>query len=175
MESKVKVLGHPLHPMLIPFPLGLLGMAVVFDLIHLLFDFDGLARAAYYMIAAGFIAGLVAALPGLIDWMAIPKGTRAAAVGLQHMIVNVTVLILFGISWLLRRDDVTDPGALAYILSFAGGGLAMVGGWFGGELVDRMGVAVDRGAHLNSPSSLSGRPADEGAREVVGQTGRAGD
>ena len=175
MESKVKVLGHPVHPMLIPFPLGLLGTAVVFDLIHLLFDFDGLARAAYYMIAAGIIGGLIAAVPGLIDWLAIPKGTRAHAIGLQHLIVNDTVLILFAISWFIRRDDVTDPGALAYILSFAGSGLATLGGWLGGELVDRMGVAVDRGAHLNSPSSLSGRPASEGARDVVGQTGQAAD
>lgn len=159
MESKVRILGHPAHPMLVTFPLGLLGTAVVFDLIHLLFDFDGLARAAYYMIAAGIIGGLIAALPGLVDWLAIPKSTRAHAVGLRHLIVNDTMLILFAVSWFLRRDDVTSPGALAYILSFAAGGLAALGGWLGGELVDRLGVGVDPGANLNAPSSLSGRPA----------------
>jgi hypothetical protein len=48
-----------------------------------------------------------------------------------------------------------------------------VTGWLGGELVDRMGVGVDRGAHLNSPSSLSDRPATDGATEITGQRGSA--
>ena len=63
MESKAKLLGHPIHPMLIPFPLGVLGMAVLFDLIALIKgDWDSLARGAFYMIAAGVIAGLLAAM-----------------------------------------------------------------------------------------------------------------
>jgi uncharacterized membrane protein len=61
MESKAKLLGHPIHPMLIVFPLGLLGMAVVFDLIaSIAGDWGELARAAWYMIAAGIIAGWLA-------------------------------------------------------------------------------------------------------------------
>lgn len=173
MESKAKLLGHPIHPMLIPFPLGLLATALVFDLIHVIFDQDNLARAAYYMIAAGIISGLLAAVFGLIDWMAIPNGTRAKSVGIQHMGGNVVVLALFGLAWLLRRDDPHNPGALPIILEVAGGGLAAVTGWLGGELVDRMGVGVDHGAHLNSPSSLRDRPASEGAATVTGQRGRS--
>jgi uncharacterized membrane protein len=173
MESKAKLLGHPIHTMLIPFPLGLLATAVVFDLIHLIFDQEALARAAYYMIAAGIISGLLAAVFGLIDWSAIPAGTRAKSVGVQHMGGNVVVLALFGLAWLLRRDDPHDPGAFPIILELAGGALAAVTGWLGGELVDRMGVGVDCGAHLNSPSSLSDRPASEGATTVTGQRGRS--
>jgi uncharacterized membrane protein len=67
MESRAKLFGHPIHPMLIPFPLGLLATALIFDLIHLLFDEASLTRAAYYMIAAGIIGGLLAAVFGLID------------------------------------------------------------------------------------------------------------
>jgi uncharacterized membrane protein len=64
MESKAKLFGHPVHPILIPFPLGLLGTAVFFDLIAMFNDSDNLARAAYYMIGAGIITGLLAAVPG---------------------------------------------------------------------------------------------------------------
>ena len=171
MESKAKLLGHPIHTMLIPFPLGLLATALIFDLIHVVFDQEALARAAWYMIAAGVIGGLIAAVFGTIDWMAIPEGTRAKRIGVQRMSGNVVVLALFGLAWLLRRDDPHDPGAFAIVLELAGGGLAAVTGWLGGELVDRMGVGVDRGAHLNSPSSLSDRPASESATEVIGQRG----
>lgn len=173
MESKAKLLGHPIHTMLIPFPLGLLATALIFDLIHVIFDQEALAQAAYYMIAAGIISGLIAAIFGFIDWMAIPNDTRAKSVGVQHMGGNIVVLALFGLAWLLRRDDPNDPGAFPFILELAGGGLAAVTGWLGGELVDRMGVGVDRGAHLNSPSSLGDRPASEGATTGTGQRGNA--
>lgn len=62
-------------------------------------------------------------------------------------------------SWLVRGDARTDPSGLAFGLSFAGGGLAMLTGWLGGELVARLSVGIDDGAHLNAPSSLSGLPA----------------
>jgi hypothetical protein len=60
---------------------------------------------------------------------------------------------------MLRRDDPSAPGVLAYLLSFAAFGLAGITGWLGGELVDRLSIGVDEGAHPNAPSSLSGRPA----------------
>ena len=77
MESKAKLLGHPIHPMLIPFPLGLLGTAVLFDPIALIGgDWESLARTAFSMIAAGIIGGLLAAVFGAIDWLAIPCVAR---------------------------------------------------------------------------------------------------
>lgn len=154
MESKVKALGHPVHPMLIVFPLGLLATAVVFDILYLITDRSGFTVAAGYAIAAGIIGGLVAAVPGLIDWLAIPAGTRAKRIGALHGLGNVVVLLLFAISWLLRVNDGWDPDAFAIVLGFAGLALAGVTGWLGGELVDRLGVGVDQDANLNAPSSL---------------------
>jgi uncharacterized membrane protein len=113
------------------------------------------------MIAAGVGGGLAAAVFGLIDLLAIPPGTRAQTIGLWHGGGNVVAMILFGVSWLLRRNAPTSPDTIAIILSFAGAGLSLLTGWLGGELVERLGVGVDDGAHLNSPSSLSGRPASE--------------
>ena len=167
MESKAKLFGHPIHQMLIPFPLGLLGMAVIFDLIDAVADEPELARAAYYMIAAGIITGLLAAVFGAIDWAAIPSGTRAKRVATVHGLGNVVIVVAFAIAWLLRRDEPHDPAASSLVLEVAGLLGALVTGWLGGELVDRLGVGVDRGAHLDAPNSLSGQPASQGATDLA--------
>jgi uncharacterized membrane protein len=167
LESKTKVFGHPIHPILIVFPLGLLATSVVFDVIGLVSRGRNWHGVSFYLIGAGVIGGLVVAVFGFIDWLAIPRRTRAKAIGLWHGLGNVIVAALFGISWLIRRELPESPAALAYVLSFAGAALAAVTGWSGGELVDRMGVGVDRGAHLDAPSSLSGRPAHENTDEAL--------
>lgn len=156
MESKAKLLGHPIHQMLIAFPLGVLGMSLFFDLIALFAQKPKLFEASFYMIAAGVISGLLAAVFGLIDFLAIPGGTRARRIGLLHGGGNVIVVAIFALSWWLRRGDPSAPGTLPVIISALGVCLASVTGWLGGELVDRLGVGVDDGAHLDAPSSLSG-------------------
>lgn len=157
MESRAKLLGHPIHQMLIVFPLGLLAMAVIFDILAIWMQQAQFAEVAYWMIAAGVISGLVAAPFGTIDWLAIPSGTRAKRIGAVHGLGNVVVVALFGLSWLLRTDAPATPGTFALLLSFAGGLLALVTGWLGGELVDRLAVGVDEGAHVDAPSSLTSR------------------
>jgi uncharacterized membrane protein len=159
MESKAKFLGHPIHQMLIPFPLGVLGMSFIFDVISLIAGRSALFMAVYYMIAAGVVSGLLAAVFGLIDFLAIPQGTRAKRIGALHGIGNVVVVVLFAGSWLVRGGDPTSPPILAIALSAAGMLLAGLTGWLGGELVDRLSIGVDDGAHVNAPSSLFGRPA----------------
>jgi uncharacterized membrane protein len=155
MESKVKALGHGVHPMLIVFPLGLLATAVAFDILELITGNSDFYVASAYTIAAGVVGGLVAAVFGLLDWLAIPTGTRARQVGLWHGAGNVVVVLAFAVSWLLRATaDNWDAGALAVILGFAGLAVAGVTGWLGGELVQRLGVGVHEGAGLNAPSSL---------------------
>jgi uncharacterized membrane protein len=163
MESKVKLLGHPVHPMLIVFPLGLLATSLIFDVIGLISGNHLWHEMAFWLIAAGIIGGLLAALFGLIDWMVIPSGTRAKNIGLLHGSGNVIIVVLFAISWWLRYDDPRNPGSLPIILSVIAVALALITGWLGGELVDRLGVGVDEGAHLNAPSSLSDRPASQDA------------
>ena len=111
------------------------------------------------MIAAGVISGLVAAPFGLVDWLAIPSGTRAKRIGALHGVGNLVVLVLYAASWWMRRAAPQDPVTVAYVLSFAGGVLALFTGWLGGELVDRLAVGVDPGAHVDAPSSLRSRRA----------------
>ena len=151
----MKFLGHPVHQMLVVFPLGLLATAVMFDLIYLAGGGTTMAVVSYWMIAAGIIGGLIAAPFGWLDWFGIPTGTRAKAIGLWHGVGNVVVLLLFASSWLIRRELPERPDVIALTLSFMGAGLALITGWLGGELVDRLGIGVDEGAHPNAPSSLS--------------------
>jgi uncharacterized membrane protein len=157
MESRAKLLGHPIHQMLIVFPLGLLAMAVIFDLFAIGFSNGYWSEIAYWMIAAGLVTGLIAAPFGLIDWLAIPAGTRAKRIGALHGGGNLIVVVLFAGSWWLRGETPRNPTALALGLSFVAGALALVTGWLGGELVDRLAVGVDHNAHVDAPSSLATR------------------
>jgi uncharacterized membrane protein len=166
MESRARAMGHGIHPTLIVFPLGLLATSVIFDILYLITDRTGFQISAAYTMGAGIIGGLIAAVFGVIDFSAIPARTRAKRVGAAHGIGNVVVLLLFAVSWLLRRGaENWEPGALALILSFAGIILAGVTGWLGGELVERLGMSVSDQAGVNAPSSLrrsAGRPRARG-------------
>jgi uncharacterized membrane protein len=169
MESKTKLFGHPVHPMLVVFPLGLFATAVVFDILYLSTANLAFPTVSFYIIAAGVIGGLLAAIFGFIDWLALPNNTRAKRIGLWHGIGNFVIVVMFALSWLLRMDNPNFvPDSLALLLTFAGVGLALITWWIGGELVYRLGVAVDPGANVNAPSSLTeGPPAAPGTRRTI--------
>ena len=169
MESKARIFGHAIHPILIVYPLGLLSAAVIFDVIYLVTANPTWTTVSFWMIAAGIVGGLLAAVFGLIDFLNIPSGTRAKRIGLMHGLINLGVMVLFIGSWLLRRDSPEVPSTAAFALSFIGVGAALLGGWLGGELVERLGVGVTPGANLNAPNSLT-----HGARETARAAGREG-
>lgn len=159
MDSRLKVAGHAVHPMLIPLPLGMFLGTVVFDVAHLVTDDPQYATVAYFMAVLGVIGGVLAAATGFVDLKSIPKGTRAKRVGNVHAIGNDVVIVLFALSALLRyRAEEYDPSALALTLTFVGAAVSLVTGWLGGELVERLGVGVDREAHLDASSSLKDEP-----------------
>jgi uncharacterized membrane protein len=167
MEAKARAFGHPVHPMLIVLPLGLLVASVIFDTVFFLGDDRVFAQVAFWNIAGGIVGGLIAALFGVADWLAIPSHTRAKSVGLAHGVGNLGVMILFGIAWVLRLG-VPDHAAdtTSFVFSLAGLALGAVTGWLGGELVNRLGVGVHPGANLNAPSSLSRRPVETTGQPV---------
>jgi uncharacterized membrane protein len=156
MRSHARLFGHPVHQMLVVFPLGLLATAVVFDIIFLVTKNEVMAAVSYWMMAAGIVGGLLAAPFGLIDWLAIPKGTRAKRIGAMHGGGNLVVTLLFIVSW-LTRDTSYAPQVGNMIWSFGGAILALFTAWLGGELVDRLGVGVEEDANLDAPSSLGTR------------------
>ena len=155
MESRVKLFGHPVHPMLIVFPVGLFATAVIFDIVYLATGNPVFPAVSFYVIAAGVVGGLLAAIFGLIDWLALPNNSRAKGIGGWHGIGNVVIVVLFAASWLLRGNNPNFvPDTFALALSFAGVALALITAWIGGELVYRLGVGVDPGANVNAPNSL---------------------
>jgi uncharacterized membrane protein len=160
MESRLKVLGHPVHPMLVMFPLALFVTAVAFDLADIVGGPAYLGEVAYWNIIVGLGVGVFAVLTGAVDLLAIPSGTRAKRVGLTHGLVNILMLALFAGVWVVRMaaSSRAAGGALFAIEIVAVVGTA-VGAWLGGELVDRLGVGVDEDAGLNASSSLRSRPA----------------
>jgi uncharacterized membrane protein len=141
--------------MLIVYPLGLFSLAVIFDILFLIFGNGAFATVSVYIIAAGVIGGLLAAIFGFIDWLALPANSRAKRIGGWHGLGNFVIVMLFSVSWLIRGGTADFvPNGLALLLSFAGVGLALITAWIGGELVYRLGVGVDKGANVNAPSSL---------------------
>ena len=165
MQGKARLFGHPIHTMLIVFPLGLLATAVAFDIVGLTGGDTEWFRISFWMIAAGIIGGLLAAVFGLLDFLAIPSGTRAQKIGLLHGSGNVAVVLLFIVSWFLRRPVPENPPMGAFVLSFVAVALALITGWLGGELVYRLGIGVDTDANPDAPSSLSGRPASDARKQ----------
>jgi uncharacterized membrane protein len=153
MESRAKLFGHAIHPVLIVFPLGLLATAVIFDVVSLVSGGAVFSTVAYWLNASGLIGGALAAPFGWYDWYWIPSGTRAKYIGLMHGLTMVVALLLFFLSWWLRSPVAAEP--LPTTLAFLGLATALFGGWLGGELVERLGVGVDEGANVNAPSSLS--------------------
>lgn len=149
-----KLLGHSIHPMAIVFPLGLLSAAVIFEVVYYIQGDPTFAIVAYWMTVAGLIGGAFAAVFGWIDWLAIQNDTRAKKVGLAHGLVNSIVLLSFAISLYFRYGRESEPPVIALVFALLGAGLALVGGWLGGELVERLGIGVHYGANHNAPNSL---------------------
>ena len=138
MKARLRIAGQPVHHMLIVFPLGLLATSFFFDLAWLAMGRGELAIVSSWMIFAGVIGGLIASLFGLVDWLAIPRGTRAWILGAWHGGGNALVAVLFAISWAMRRDIPSHPEATAIALSAGGVLLSVITGWLGGVLADRM-------------------------------------
>jgi uncharacterized membrane protein len=158
MESRTKVLGHPVHPMLIVLPLGLFVGAVVFDAIYLWRGSPTMATVGYWNIYGGIVGGLFAAIFGLKDWLTIPRGTRAKRIGVWHALSNTIAILLFLLVCLTRYSTgQLGPTAGLFVIEVIALAFGATGGWLGGELVDRLGVGVDNGANLDAPNSMSGR------------------
>jgi uncharacterized membrane protein len=153
MESRAKILGHPAHQILVMFPIGLLGFAVVCDVARAFTRGRYWTDTARTAIGAGLVGTAIAAPFGLADYLAIPAGTRAKAVGRAHGLGNLGVIGLFAASYAMRRGR-RRPAVAASVLSTAGLLLASGTAWLGTELINRLGVGVYGLDRMNAPSSL---------------------
>lgn len=160
MRAKVVVAGHAVHPMLVAFPLGLLTTSVVWDICRLASHRGTWGVVSFWTIVAGVIGALLAAVPGFIDWLAIPDRTRAKQIGLYHMVLNLIVVGLFIASLAARYaapGGYADAGFGRMVWGWIGVGIAVVSAWLGGELVEKLGIGVHEDANPDAPSSLGPR------------------
>jgi uncharacterized membrane protein/nitrite reductase/ring-hydroxylating ferredoxin subunit len=143
MRSKASFKSHPLHPILVSFPIAFLIGTFVCDLIGKVTDNSTFWQTGYYLEITGIVMGLIAAIPGLIDFIfTVPPKSSAKKRGLKHALVNVCHLILFFIAFLIRRNENPDT-TFILILEAAGVILIFIAGWLGGTLVYRNQIGVD--------------------------------
>jgi uncharacterized membrane protein len=142
MRTPASIAGHPIHPMLVPIPIGLW----IFSLVADLFAAGGNATwntVALYTMGGGIVGALLAAVPGLIDLLSLPAGPRGTAI--KHMAINLTVVVLYVINfWLRSRAPAEGAGGLMW-LSIIALGLLVISGWLGGKMVYEKGIAVTPG------------------------------
>jgi uncharacterized membrane protein len=141
MASRAKFKKHPIHPMLVPLPIGLWIFSFVCDVLYFFSKNQIWDSVAFYTMAGGIVGALLAAVPGLIDLLSI-KDPKVKQIGTFHMILNLAAVIVFSFNLWLRY---TNPaGALLPVaLSFVGLIAIGISGWLGGEMVYVYGVGVE--------------------------------
>jgi uncharacterized membrane protein len=147
MASPASIGGHPIHPMIIPFPIALWVFSFVADLVYL-WRGNPVWKdwIAFYTLLGGIIMAAVAAVPGLIDWLSL-KEPKVVKIANWHARLNVIALLVFVGSFYLRTTSgaqlVGDSHTIPLLLSVLGVVLITISGWLGGEMVFRHGVAVE--------------------------------
>ncbi|HEX6324531.1 MAG TPA: DUF2231 domain-containing protein [Vicinamibacterales bacterium] len=143
MRSYASFQGHPLHPALIPFPFAFLTGALLFDAAGWIAASPSFAATSRYLAWAGIAAGLLAAIPGILDYRhTVPPRSSGQRRARKHGLANVAALLLFGVSLAVRGDaPLPVPAAIAFEL--AGAAALFYAGWLGGVLVNRNMIGVD--------------------------------
>jgi len=142
-----KPLRHPIHPMLVHFPIGFLVLSFLLDLVSLAFpEVPSLLRGSFYAMLFGIIAALLAAVPGFVDYSDIRRDHPGKVTASRHMILNLMVVAIYGINLWIRSSALTDPkiSLPVLLLSIIGIGLLSVSGYLGGHLIYDEGIAVGR-------------------------------
>lgn len=149
MISRASIAGHPIHPMLVVFPIGLWVFSFVSDLIYIGTGDEAWLTTAYYTMAGGVIGALVAAIFGAIDLFAMPRG-NTRRIGEVHMALNLGIVALFLIN-LWWRTQVSPDSVGPIWLSAIAVALLAISGWLGGELVYVHGAGVSSASEEAPP------------------------
>lgn len=143
MKSKASFKSHPLHPILVAFPIAFFTSTLLFDGLALLFQNGNLWQVGHYLLIAGIAGALLAAVPGFIDYAyTVPPNSSAHKRATQHMLLNLIHVAVFATAWWLRREG-TVSGLVVVAMEAVGVAVMAVAGWYGGTLVYRNQIGVD--------------------------------
>lgn len=145
MRSKVHIKGHPVHPMLISFPIAFAIGALVCDIVSRAGSYPNWYFVGYFLTVGAWATGLLAGIPGMLDYLfAIPNRTLAKRDAARHMLLNGTWVALFIISWLVKNSvGGTVPSGTSLVLEVIGIGILLTSGWLGWTLVYRHRIGID--------------------------------
>lgn len=143
MKSKASIQSHPLHPILIPFPIAFFTGTLACHLLGWLLNEPDLLSTAYYLNIAGIGFALLAAVPGFIDFLyTVPPESSGKKRAAKHGITNVVMLLLFVTALVYRTGSNANNYVLA-LIELTGFVLMLMAGWMGGTLVYRNQIGVD--------------------------------
>ena len=145
-HSTAKVGGHPIHPMLIPFPIVCFIGVLVTDIVFINNHDAGWATASRYLLGIGIIMAALAAVAGLTDFMGDDR-IRRASDALKHMLANVAAVVLEILNFFVRMNSDAAIPSTGIILSAVVVLLLIYSGWKGGDLVYHHGIGVDDAAN----------------------------
>jgi nitrite reductase/ring-hydroxylating ferredoxin subunit/uncharacterized membrane protein len=143
MKSRANIKGHPLHPILVSFPVAFFTGTLVFDMLGMIYAKHAFTETALYLEIAGICSALAAAVPGLIDFIfTVPPKSTGKKRAAKHGLTNVTMLLLFAAA-LFCRLNATASSSIIIGLEFVGWVLLGFAGWMGGTLVSRNQIGID--------------------------------
>lgn len=166
MRSVAHIKSHPIHPMLIPFPIAFLTGALVTDIVGAIRASGDWWFVGGWLALAGIITGLLAAVPGLVDYLyTVPPHSSAKKRATYHMLVNVSAVVLFVVGWIIRSSDLHQPSWIVVVLEVIAAGLMSMGGWMGGTLAYRNQIGIDH--RYANAGKWSEQRVEEPADDVV--------
>jgi len=139
---RITVAGHPLHPQLVGFPIGLIPFSFAMDLAYAITGNKDYARAAHFSLIGGAAGAVAAATAGVMDYLAIPNSTEEKQLGTTHGLMNAAVLALETVNIVRREDGTPRSKALALALGAMSTAGLVISQWYGGDLVYEHGVRV---------------------------------
>jgi len=139
-RSTAKISDHPIHPMLVPFPIVCFIMTLILDILYVRGD-TGVAGATNWLLGVGLVMGALAAVAGLTDFLGDDR-VRGLGDALKHMLANVTAVVLEVVNFALRLKNPDFIASTGVYISVVVVLVLLYSGWKGGNLVYRHGVGV---------------------------------
>lgn len=143
MRSKAHIKGHPLHPILVSFPISLFSGAFLLDVLTMLTNNVSFMQAGYYALLGGLLSALLAAVPGILDYIyTVPPESSAHKRATKHALYNSTAVIIFAAAFFMRHEN-GDNLKIIILMEGIGVILLCIAGWLGGTLLVRNQIGID--------------------------------